>query len=60
MADNLMRLSLEVDPRSDPIRGAFDDDDGDRQPFEGWMELAAVLQGYCDRRVAVDEGRHAY
>lgn len=48
MREHPVRLQLEIDARSELIRGTLGDDQGDRRPFEGWMELAAVLQAFCD------------
>ena len=41
-------LQLEIDAHSEPIRGTLGDTHGGRRTFEGWMELAAVLQAFCD------------
>jgi len=41
-------VTLEIDPGSDPISGrAVVDNQGSRQ-FDGWLELAAVLQAAHD------------
>lgn len=48
MREHPVRLQLEIDARSEPIRGTLGDHHGDPRPFEGWMELAAVLQAFCD------------
>jgi hypothetical protein len=37
------KLTVEVDPGSDPIAGRVTDGRGTR-PFSGWLELAAALQ----------------
>ena len=41
------RITLELEPGAEPIRGSIEHADGSRQPFWGWLELSAVL-----RRVA--------
>jgi len=41
------RITLELEPGADPIRGSIEHPDGSRQPFWGWLELSAEL-----RRVA--------
>lgn len=41
------RITLELEPGADPIRGSLEHPDGSRQPFWGWLELSAQL-----RRVA--------
>jgi hypothetical protein len=41
------RITLELEPGADPIRGSIEHADGSRQPFWGWLELSAEL-----RRVA--------
>ena len=48
MREHPLRLQLDIDARSEPIRGTIGLGSGDRRPFEGWMELAAVLQAFCD------------
>jgi hypothetical protein len=37
------KLTVELDPGSDPIAGRVTDGRGTR-PFSGWLELAAALQ----------------
>jgi len=41
------RITLELEPGADPIRGSIEHPDGSHQPFWGWLELSAQL-----RRVA--------
>ncbi len=48
MSEDLVRLCLEVVGRSEPIRGWLADGKGDRRGFQGWMELAAVLEALMD------------
>ena len=43
MAGKTLRLSLEVEPDSEPIKGSLAPEQGQRTAFEGWMELAATL-----------------
>ena len=44
MADHLLHLRLDLDPRSDPIEGALTVGAGPPEPFVGWIELAAALE----------------
>lgn len=55
MREQPVRLQLEIDAHSEPIRGTLGDHHGDRRTFEGWMELAAVLQAFCDGGAAIDD-----
>jgi hypothetical protein len=43
----MRKVTLEIDPRSDPIGGRLEDEHGTR-PFSGWLELAAALQAVLD------------
>lgn len=43
------RIVLELEPTHDGIRGALATDDGLFQPFEGWLELSALLDGVRPR-----------
>ncbi len=43
MAGKTLRLSLEVEPDSEPIKGSLTPEQGQRRAFQGWMELAATL-----------------
>ena len=43
------RIVLELEPTDDGIRGALASDDGAFQPFEGWLELSALLDGVRPR-----------
>jgi len=47
------RITLELEPGTDPIRGSIEHADGSRQPFWGWLELSAQL-----RRVAAGPDTH--
>jgi len=38
------RITLELEPGADPIRGSIERADGSRQPFWGWLELSAELR----------------
>ena len=44
------RITLELEPGADPIRGWIEHADGGRQPFWGWLELSEEL-----RRVAAGD-----
>ena len=44
MADPVLHLQLDLDPRSEPIEGALTVGAGPPQPFIGWIELAAALE----------------
>jgi hypothetical protein len=44
MADPLIHVQLDLDPRSDPIEGALTVDARLPEPFIGWIELAAALE----------------
>lgn len=48
------RITLELEPGKDPIRGSIEHADGHRQPFWGWLELSAEL-----RRVTARPDAHA-
>lgn len=41
------RLTLEIEPGSDPITGRLSDELASL-PFSGWLELATVLQSVLD------------
>jgi hypothetical protein len=38
------RITLELEPGADPIRGSIEHADGSHQPFWGWLELSAELR----------------
>lgn len=38
------KLTLSIDPRSDPIAGSISFPDGSSTSFSGYMELAAALE----------------
>ena len=40
----LVHLELELDPAADPVEGFLMVGDGDREPFTGWIQLAAALE----------------
>lgn len=44
----MLRLSLEVELGSEPIRGSLARDEGERRTFQGWMELAATLEALTE------------
>jgi hypothetical protein len=44
------RITLELEPGADPIRGWIEHAGGGRQPFWGWLELSEEL-----RRVAAGD-----
>ncbi len=39
-----LRLSLELEPGSEPITGRLSDGDGKQHVFTGWLDLAAALE----------------
>jgi hypothetical protein len=43
-ANDNPRVTLELEPGADPIRGSIEHADGRRQPFWGWLELSAELR----------------
>ena len=43
-----MHLSLELLPGNEPIKGSLADETGVSRSFEGWIELAAVLEALMD------------
>ena len=46
-----MRLSLELDARSEPISGTLEDARGRRRSFQGWMEFVLALDAFlCTTR----------
>jgi len=42
-------ITLEVDPRSEPITGSLAEEDGVSQPFVGWLAFASALQRLVGR-----------
>ena len=38
------RITLELEPGADPIRGVIEQVDGSRQPFWGWLQLMEELR----------------
>lgn len=38
------RLTVELEPGADPIRGSIEQADGRRQRFWGWLELIDALR----------------
>ena len=40
----LVHLELELDPSADPVQGWLVVGAGDREPFTGWIQLAAALE----------------
>ena len=43
-----MRLLLELEPGSEPIKGSLAREHGERREFQGWMELAAALEALSE------------
>jgi hypothetical protein len=41
------RLTIELEPGADPIRGVVEFADGRREPFWGWLELIDELHRVC-------------
>jgi hypothetical protein len=41
------RITIELEPGADPIRGVVEFVDGRREPFWGWLELIDELQRLC-------------
>ena len=48
VAKQLIRLALEVERGSEPIRGSLEGERGEHRQFEGWMELAAALEAMVE------------
>jgi hypothetical protein len=44
------KVTLEIDPSSEPIRGIARDELGVERPFRGWVGLATVLEQTFDLR----------
>jgi hypothetical protein len=40
----LVHLELELDPSADPVEGWLVVESGGREPFTGWIQLAAALE----------------
>jgi hypothetical protein len=40
----LVHLELELDPSADPVEGWLVVECGEREPFTGWIQLAAALE----------------
>jgi hypothetical protein len=40
-----LRITLELEPGADPIRGSLEHTDGSRRTFWGWLELMEELRG---------------
>jgi hypothetical protein len=47
------RITLELEPGADPIRGSIEHPDGSHQTFWGWLELSAEL-----RRISTEAAPH--
>jgi hypothetical protein len=52
-----LRVTIELDPDSEPIRGIISDEDAARS-FTGWMELVTALQAAIDRHADHTETRN--
>ncbi|UGS37809.1 hypothetical protein DSM104329_04230 [Capillimicrobium parvum] len=57
LRDYPRRLTLEVDPDADPIRGRVCEGDEMPEPFVGWLGMARALERTLSRRP--DDGRSA-
>lgn len=44
MNPDWLKLTIEVDPRTEPVRGFFDDGRRGRLPFAGMLELLALME----------------
>jgi hypothetical protein len=44
MTRDWVKLTIEVDPRTEPVRGFFDDGRKGPLPFAGMLELLALLE----------------
>lgn len=40
------RLIIELDASADPVRGSIGDADGSAEPFSGYVQLIAALEGF--------------
>ena len=40
------QLIIELDPGADPVRGSIGPSDGAAEPFSGYVQLIAALEGY--------------
>ena len=40
------QLIIELDPGADPVRGSIGPSDGTAEPFSGYVQLIAALEGY--------------
>jgi hypothetical protein len=53
------RITVELEPGADPIRGSVEHADGRREPFWGWLELIDELrraaEGGEDRNQEVEK-----
>jgi hypothetical protein len=43
-ASAVVHLELELDATADPVEGCLVMDGGGREPFVGWIQLAAALE----------------
>jgi len=59
VADPVIHLQLDLDPRSDPIEGALMVGTRPPEPFIGWIELAAALERLRTAEGAIATGRAA-
>jgi hypothetical protein len=51
-----VRVVLDLDPNSEPIRGSLSATDQDSRPFFGWLELAGAVEA-ARAEAAVDRRR---
>lgn len=40
------QLIIELDPGADPVQGSIGPSDGTTEPFSGYVQLIAALEGY--------------
>lgn len=53
------RITVELEPGADPIRGLIERPDGRRQTFWGWLELLEELRRVASGKARDDAGRPA-
>jgi hypothetical protein len=49
MQPERVRLTIDIELDSEPIAGSMQRSDGDRTPFDGWIELVSLLQEAATR-----------
>lgn len=45
----IARLELELDVETEPIAGRLRGDDGDTEPFSGWLDLTRAIELRIER-----------